>query len=197
MVTENAHRHHTNFGGGQTHDQYIRKLAHQLATVEELKLRDGTVLKKAARTVQTRAPSPANTPAASMASGVAGSFGGWHVGADGEPHTIGPSLGQLLECKWCWMVHGNKKRIKTRCKECDTGFCDPARTGERGHGGRNCFELHKQHGLPPMTAWKAKGSETVKRKWHAIADGDVHHLHAAKCGNKGARAPNGDFLATA
>ena len=162
--------------------------------MEELKLRDGTVLKKAARTVQTRAPSPvANTPAGpSMPSGVA--VGG---SSDGEHHTIGPSLGQLLECKWCWMVHGTKKRIKTRCKECDTGFCDPARTGERGHGGRNCFELHKQHGLPPMTAWKRKGSETVKRKWHAIADGDVHHLHAATCGNKGARAPNGDFLATA
>ena len=185
MVTENGHRHRNNFEAKpQTHNEYVRKLAPQLATVSELKLKDGSVLKKADRTVKTRpspqmqkrAASPTCTPGGpSIAAGVpVGSF-------DGKSHSLGPTLlGAKRRCQWCQWVHGKESRITTRCVECDTALCSPARTGEQSEGGRRCFEMHKLHGLPPSRQWKTKASESGKRKWATIAVSDVNHLQKSK-----------------
>ena len=42
--------------------------------------------------------------------------------------------------------------------------------------GRDCFNLHKMHGVPPL-GW-GKKSETVRLKWGRIRGEDINHIKA-------------------
>ena len=85
-------------------------------------------------------------------------------------------------CVWCLNMYNNKNsRPVTGCVECDKKFC------YNSQGGRNCFKMHQQYGVPPKLepAKHLKKLDPSKREyWMRVKGKDVtgqnKHTNAQK-----------------
>ena len=68
-------------------------------------------------------------------------------------------------CVWCSRVHGNTNRTWEHCERCNLPLC-------KGVGsGRECFDLHRFHGIPPTAAQRNKDKK-LDLKWRMIQASD-------------------------
>ena len=85
-------------------------------------------------------------------------------------------------CVWCTRVHDQQSRVSYRCKACKEFFCRGAKSNKR-----QCFELHKIHGVPPRNCRDPKKCGDYE-KWRDIAAKDTAALKRSRQseGNKAA-----------
>ena len=169
-----------------THSSFIKPLCKQLATVSELTKASGEKIKRSDRKISGR-----ESPIA-----IAAASGGTASGRDDDPWDVMEGItnaegvlcvGEDVEnksarCVWCTRVHDQQSRVSYRCKTCKEFFCRGAKSNKR-----QCFELHKIHGVPPRNCRDPKKCGDYE-KWRDIAAKDTAALKRSKQseGNKAA-----------
>ena len=161
-----------------SHDRFVRRLSHQLGTVKQLTKSDGTVLKRPGRStspvpnLELRVVSAASPQ--QHGGGAQRSVSPQLITFDGQPHE--PDWNDsTLRCRWCAHLWEERGDTKLFCKQCKEPFCSKLTTGKPG---RDCFQLHAVHGIPPKKVLSAKSSEAQRVKWGKIRAEDInHHSH--------------------
>jgi hypothetical protein len=172
IVAENTHRHHNNVLSVKqqlTHDVFLRNLSSQLVSVSELKLSNGTVLRR-----KERPSSPSGMSMALVSSQTPGgmeaprSMSPELATFDGNVHTQQRvTTSGARHCAWCSHLHGNQtRRGYFECKECNVGLCASTLTN-----GRQCFNLHKKHGIPPKNMQAV--DHAARQHWGHIKADDL------------------------
>ena len=145
------------------HDTFVRRLSHQLGTVQELKKSDGTILKRPARTTS---PEPSLTLRVVSPDG-ARCISPELITFDGKLHQEDWSESSN-KCKWCYRLYeGTRHDTKLSCKDGCGHFCSNLT-------GRDCFKQHQQHGIPPLHL-NAKG-ERMRSHWEKIKSTDLNRV---------------------
>ena len=170
MVAENAYRHLRNVESGRlTHDVFLRRLAHQLGTIKTLCKPNREIVE---RTRSERATSPVPSLSLRVVSPVGGAAAERPVSPelmtfDGKPHKQ-HTAESSRNCMWCYRLHKARSGTTNHCGDCNERFCNKQTTG------RDCFDLHKKHGLPPLNL--KKQGEQLRLKWGLIAAADLNNI---------------------